>query len=69
MRAKPAPAVGGCPAGYVALDGNQGWCYSKIGTPVTITSAAVSPVTAPQPNPPVPLSSRSQALQLQRILA
>lgn len=124
MRAKPATLPsGGCPAGYVALAGNQGWCYSKVGTPVTITSAAVSPVTAQGPNPPqyaftltlpapdvhgltavttaaahvhgplalsvdgrtwvlptvlgpftgpqfqVPLLSRSQALQLQRILA
>jgi len=42
----PAPA-GGCPAGYVAISGpavaNQ--CYRKIGAPVTITSAGVSPVT------------------------
>jgi len=123
MRAEPAALpAGGCPAGYVALAGNQGWCYRKIGMPVTITSAAVSPVAAQGPNPQyaftltlpvsdvpaltavtttaahvkgplalsvdgriwvlpmvlqpftgpqfeVPLPSRSQALQLQRILA
>jgi hypothetical protein len=50
MRARPAELPsGGCPAGYVALAGKQGWCYRKIGTPVTITSAAVSPVTAEKP--------------------
>jgi hypothetical protein len=52
MRAQPASPAGGCPAGYVTLAGNNGWCYRKIGTPVTFTSAAVSPVTVEKPNPP-----------------
>ena len=38
--------AGPCPAGYVALSdpatGNTGLCYSKLGSPVTFTSAAVS---------------------------
>jgi hypothetical protein len=46
MRTQPSTAAGGCPAGYVALSGdNPTQCYRKIGTPVTITSAGVSPVT------------------------
>ena len=41
---------GGCPAGWVTLSGG---CYRKTGMPVTITSAAVSPVFAfPPPTPP-----------------
>ena len=51
------PPPGGCPAGWVTLSGG---CYRKTGAPVTITSAAVSPVfpfrppTPPgQPAPPV----------------
>ncbi len=56
MRSHPATPAGRCPAGYVALsapgDPNPGLCYRKLGTPVTITSAAVSsisegPVTSP----------------------
>ena len=43
------PPPGGCPAGWVALSGQ---CYRKTGTPVTITSAAVSPVFAFRPPPP-----------------
>ena len=41
------PPPGGCPAGWVTLSGGPGQpsqCYRKTGTPVTITSAAVSPV-------------------------
>ena len=52
MRAQPAGLAGYCPAGYVAPAGTQGWCYRKVGTPVTITSAAASPVAAQGPNPP-----------------
>ncbi len=52
MRARPASLAGGCTAGYVALAGNNGWCYRKVGTPVTITSAAVSSVTSERPKPP-----------------
>jgi hypothetical protein len=48
MRSQPATATGGCPAGYVPLSapGSAGTCYRKLGTPVTITSAAVSSVSA-----------------------
>jgi hypothetical protein len=49
MRAQP----GGCPAGYVTNSGNPGPCYGpKTGPPVTITSAAVSPVFSFRPPPP-----------------
>lgn len=43
---------GGCPAGWVTLSGGPGQCYRKTGTPVTITSAAVSPVFPFRPPPP-----------------
>ena len=43
---------GGCPAGWVMLAGGAGACYRKTGTPVTITSAAVSPVVPVRPPPP-----------------
>jgi hypothetical protein len=48
MRSQPATATGKCPAGYVALyaPGSAGTCYRKLGTPVTITSAAVSSVSS-----------------------
>jgi hypothetical protein len=42
MRIQPSTPGGGCPAGSVALPGGPGQCYRKLGTPVTITSAAVS---------------------------
>jgi hypothetical protein len=43
---------GGCPAGWVTFSGGPGQCYRKTGTPVTITSAAVSPVFPFRPPPP-----------------
>ncbi len=43
---------GGCPAGWTTLSGGAGACYRKTGTPVTITSAAVSPVVPFRPPPP-----------------
>jgi hypothetical protein len=43
---------GGCPAGWVTLSGGAGACYRKTGAPVTITSAAVSPVVSFRPPPP-----------------
>jgi hypothetical protein len=49
---QPAP-VDSSPAGCVALSGGPGQCYRKTGTPVTITSAAVSPVSPFRP-PPAP---------------
>lgn len=49
----PAPA-GGCPSGWftISAPGSAGTCYRKLGAPVTITSAAVSPVTTYRPTPP-----------------
>lgn len=48
MRSKPATAPGKCAAGYVPLSApnSAGTCYRKLDTPVTITSAAVSSVSA-----------------------
>jgi hypothetical protein len=43
---------GGCPAGWVMPSGGASACYRKTGTPVTITSAAVSPVFPFRPPPP-----------------
>ena len=42
VRIQPSSPAGGCPAGSVSLSGGPGQCYRKLGTPVTITSAAVS---------------------------
>ena len=42
----------GCPAGWVTLSGGAGACYRETGTPVTITSAAVSPVFSFRPPTP-----------------
>jgi hypothetical protein len=44
VRVQPATGAGGCPAGSAALSGGPGQCYGQLGTPVTITSAAVGPV-------------------------
>lgn len=47
------PPPGGCPAGWVTLSGGPApQCYRKTGTPVTITSVAVSPVFPFRPPPP-----------------
>jgi hypothetical protein len=51
----PSPApVGFCPSGYVTLagGGSPGMCYRTTGTRVTISSAAVSPVSPLQLPPP-----------------
>jgi hypothetical protein len=48
---QPTPA-GGCPPGSVTISGGPGQCYRKTGTPVTITSAGVSPVSSFRPPPP-----------------
>jgi hypothetical protein len=42
MRIQPSTPTSGCPAGSVALSGGPGQCYRKLGSPVTITSAAIS---------------------------
>ena len=54
MRIQPPAPAGGCPAGWVALPGggSPSTCYRTTGTPVTITSAAVSPVSSFRPPPP-----------------
>ncbi len=50
MLVQPPALAGGCAAGYVAFAAGLGQCYRMTGTPVTITSAAVSPVAlATQP--------------------
>ena len=50
MRIQPSAHAGGCPAGSVALPGGPGRCYRKLGSPVTITSAAISShLPAPPP--------------------
>jgi hypothetical protein len=52
MRMQQSTPAGGCPAGSVALSGSAGPCYRMTGTPATITSAGVSPVTSFQPPAP-----------------
>ena len=54
MRTQGPRPVGasGCPAGWFTVAGGAGQCYHKTGTPVTITSAAVSPVFAFRPPTP-----------------
>ena len=54
VRVPSSAPVGSCPAGYLALPGGEspGMCYRTTGTKVTITSAAVSPVSPFQPPPP-----------------
>jgi hypothetical protein len=54
MRSQPRAPAGRCPAGWVALavPGSTGTCYRKVGTPLTITSAAVSSlVSGPRVSP------------------
>jgi hypothetical protein len=48
----PAQPGAGCPSGSVALSGGPGQCYRYTGAPVTVTSAAVSPVSSFQPPTP-----------------
>ena len=56
MRSQPPTATGGCPAGWRAVSRPRGSapmpCYRPVGTPVTITSAGVSPVSASRPTAP-----------------
>lgn len=54
MLVRQLTPAGGCPAGYAALAAGPGMCYRKTGTPVTITSAAVSIVTRQKPPPGPP---------------
>ena len=56
MAGQPFPATGGCPAGWEAPSVPPGaapmGCYRSVGTPVTITTAAISPVSALPSGPP-----------------
>jgi hypothetical protein len=56
MRSQSPAAQGGCPAGSVAVSVPRGaaalGCYRPVGTPVTLTSAGVSPVFKDRPTPP-----------------
>ena len=55
MRSQPPMAAGGCRAGLRSLSGpgaDPSACYRPVGTPVTITSAAVSSVSLLPPPPP-----------------
>lgn len=66
MTSQPLSPGGGCPAGRIALTGpvavKSAWgsagavsaCYGTVGTPVTSTSAGVTPVSSHQPPPPPP---------------
>ncbi len=42
VRVQRPTRAGGCPAGSAALSGGPGQCFRTLGTPATITSAAVS---------------------------
>ena len=65
MRSQPPTITGGCRAGLVEVFLPPGApampCFRPLGTPVTITSAAVSPVSAyrhtPPPGQPAPPTS------------
>jgi len=59
MRTQPPTPTGRCPAGYIALStpGSGGTCYRRLGTPVTITSAAVSSVSM---NPSAPSAGQAK---------
>jgi hypothetical protein len=54
MRVQPPAPAGGCPARFtmISVPGNPGECARPLGTPVTITSAAVSAVSSFQPRTP-----------------
>ena len=54
VRVPRSAPVGGCPAGYLTLPGggSPAMCYRTTGRQVTITSAAVSPVSPFRPPPP-----------------
>lgn len=57
IRNQPPTPAGGCPGGWAALSvpGTARTCYRKLGPPVTITSAGVSPViSGPRVSPPGP---------------
>ena len=56
MRSQPVPPAGTCPAGWATAPAPPGGallpCFHPAGTPVTITSASVSPVAQQPPPPP-----------------
>jgi hypothetical protein len=57
----PAGPSGGCPAGSSTFSQGPGPCYHRTGTPVTVTSAAVSAVFVFQP--PTPSGQQAQPAQ------
>lgn len=63
MRSRSPTAPGGCPAGWLAVVLPTGAplmpCFRPVGTPVTITSAAVSSVATFLPPPGQPKGSTS----------
>lgn len=56
MRSQPPGGTGGCPAGQVQVSLPPGAapmpCFQPVGAPVTLTVAAVSPVSTYRPTPP-----------------
>jgi hypothetical protein len=54
MRVQPPAPAGGCPARFtmISVPGNPSQCARSVGTPVTISSAAVSAVSSFQPRTP-----------------
>ena len=69
MRSQPPTATGRCPAGWAAVPVPRGAapmpCYRPVGTPVTITSAAVSSVSLLPSGPPShPAKSASYGLMV-----
>jgi hypothetical protein len=66
MRSRPITASGKCPAGYLALSapGYAGACYRSLGTPVRITSAAISSVSTYRPPPGQPKGPSSYGFMI-----
>jgi hypothetical protein len=54
MRSQPTTATGGCVAGWFALStpGSGGTCYRKLGAPLSITAAVISPISVSPPGQP-----------------
>jgi len=66
MSVQPPSPAGGCPARFtmISVPGNPGECVRPLDTPVTITSAAVSPVSSFQPRTPSGQASGPPAYQI-----
>jgi hypothetical protein len=63
MRSRPPGPARGCPAGWITVSLPPGAatmpCYRPVGKPVTITSAAISPVSTYRPAPNHPKAPTS----------